>query len=394
MSVITGQRQTNDLASFQRAIDLSKEIVLLEPESAPLTVLTKQWENGGNVSSCDDYEYSWVEDERDVRWDAVNNGAGYTSGETAVKVDTPEVFYGAALVSVPRTGEILYVSKVEGEKITVIRGYSGTSAAALVDNDPLFVIGAVAEEGDTSFEARSKNPTKITNFTEIFRTSIEASGSALSSGNQTTPHQWVHDHRKKMIEHSVDIELAGLFGHKGETTGPKGGRLTTSGGALSFLTENNQDAGGTLTEAEWESWVRTICRYGNKKVVLCSPLVLSVINNFGVGRLQLIQADQDKTYGLAIMEYICAHGTIKLVKHNLLEGAVWGGYAIALDMAGAAPGYRYLGGTGAPKGPRDTKVLPNRQANDADGQKDEILTECGFEFKQVKKGGVLTGVTG
>src|SRR6478609_3046782 len=394
MTVVAGQRQTADLASFQRAIDLSKEIVLLEPDSAPLTVLTKRWEGAGNVKSCDDYEYSWVEDERDVRFDAVNKGAGYNSAATEIEVDTGEVFYGAALVRVPRTGEIMYVSSVATNTLTVKRGQAGTSAAALVDNDPLFVIGAVAEEGDRSFEARSKNPTKITNYTQIFRTSIEASGSSRSSANMTDPHDWARQHRKNIMEHRLDIEHAALFGSKGTTTGPNGGRLTTSAGALAFLTENNQDAGGTLTEAEWESWVRAICRYGNKKTAFVSPLVLSVINNFAVGRLQTIQADSDKTYGLAITNYVCAHGQITLVKHNLLEGAVWGGYAIAIDMGQAAPGYRYLGGKNAPGGPRDTKVLLNRQENDRDGQKDEILTECGFEYKQVKTAGVLTGVKG
>lgn len=394
MTVITGQRDAANAAAVQRAIDLAKPILLLEPEAAPLTVLTKSWENGGNVRSCDDYEFSWVEDERDVRFDAVNNGAGYEKGATEITVDTGEVFYGAALVRVPRTGEIMYVKKVTENKLEVTRGYAGTTAAALVDNDPLFVIGAIAEVGDTSFSARSKNPTKISNYTEIHRTSIEASGSWLSSANMTDPHDWIHQHKKKNIEHLLDIEHAALFGSPSTGTGPNGGRISTSGGALHFLTENNKDAGGTLTEAEWEEWVRNICRYGNKKTVFASALVLSVVNNFAVGRLQTIQADADKTYGLAILEYVCAHGTIKLVKHNLLEGAVWGGYAIAVDMLKAAPGYRFLGGKGAPGGSRDTKLLTNRQENDRDGQKDEILTECGFEYKQVKTGGVLTGVTG
>lgn len=393
MAIVSGQRQVKSLETFQRSIDLSKEIVLLEPESAPLTVLTKRWENGGLVRSCSDYEYSWTEDEREVRFDAVNNATGYTAAATEITVDTPEVFYAAALVRVPRTGEMLYVTKVVGVVVTFTRGFAGSTAAALVDNDPLFVIGAVAEEGDRSFTARSSNPTKIPNFTQIFRTSIEMSGSALSSSNMTTPHDWRHQHRKKMIEHRLDIEHAGLFGKKGETTGPNGKRLTTSGGALSFLTANNQDAGGTLTEAEWETWVRTICRYGDQKVVLCSPLLLSVIGNFAVGRLQTIQADNDKTYGLRITKYISQHGEINLVKHNLLEGAVWGGYGIAFDLKGGV-GYRYLGGENAPKGSRDTKVLPNRQESDRDGEKDEILSECGFEFRQIKKGGVLTGITG
>jgi hypothetical protein len=392
---VSGQRTTENVAAVQRAIAIDKEILLLEPDAAPLTVLTKRFDEGGNVRSVGDFEFSWVEDEGEVRFDAVNKGPGYTSGETAIETDTGGVFYAAALVRVPRTGEIMYVEKVETNKITVKRGFAGTTAAALEDNDPLFVIGAVAEEGDTSFAARSANPTKVTNYTQIWRTSIDESESMLSSDNQTTPHDWVFQHKKKMIEHLKDLEHAALFGSKGKTTGTNGRRVSTSGGALSFLTANNQDMGGTMTEAELESWVRSITRYGSKtKTVLAARLPLSVINAFATGKLSTIQADKDTTYGLAIKQYVSPHGTINLISHPLLEGAVWGGYMIALDMGQAAPGFHPLGGSNAPHGSRDTKVLTNRQAPDADKQLDEILTEGGFSFKQPKTGGVATGITG
>jgi hypothetical protein len=396
MSLITGQSQVSDLTSTQRAIALDRDILLLEPEAAPLTVITKSIENGGNVRSTEDPEFKWVENERETRWDAVNNGGGYTESEETIIVDTQEVFYPNALIRVPRTGEILFVTElVEATKIKCKRGYAGTSKAALVDDDPLIVVGAVSEEGDTSLEARRKAPTTISNYSEITRTPIEESGTAMSSGNLTNPHAWIQVHKEKNIEHLVSIEYKALFGSKGSTTGPRGGTLRTSAGVLAFLTQNNQDAGGTLTEGELSTWVRSLCRYGSrKKTVFASPLVLDVINNYAVGRLQTIQSDGDTTYGIAITEYLTANGKLNLVRHDLLEGAVWGGYAIGLDMGKAAPEYRYLGGSGAPGGSRDTKLLRNRQANDADGQKDEILTECGFAVKQVKTGGVLTGVTG
>lgn len=392
---VAGQRTTENVAAVQRAIAVDKEIVLLEPDAAPLTVLTKRWEEGGNVRPVGDFEFSWVEDEGEVRFDAVNKVGGYTAEETEIETDTGTVFYKAALVKVPRTGEIMRVTSIATNKLTVTRGYAGTTAAALLDDDQLFVIGAVAEEGDTSFEARSANPTKITNYTEIFRRSIEESGSMLSSDNLTTPHDWVHQHKKAMIEHLKDIEHAALFGSKGKATGANGRRVSTSGGAIYYLTANNQDMGGTMTESELESWVRSITRFGSKtKTVLASRLALSVINGFATSKISTVQADNDTTYGLAIRQYVSPHGTINLIAHPLLEGTVWGGYMIALDMGKAAPGYHPLGGPNAPGPVRDTKVLRNRQANDADEQKDEILTECGFSFKQIKTGGVATGITG
>lgn len=396
MALITGQAKVGDLTSTQRAIALDKDILLLEPSAAPLTVITKRIENGGNVRATEDPEFKWVENERETRWDAVNHGGGYTESEETIVVDTQEIFYVNALVKVPRTNEIMFVKElVESTKIKCTRGYSGTTKAALLDNEPLLVVGVVAEEGDTSFEARRKAPVTIANYTEITRTSIEESGTAMSSGNMTNPHAWMQVHKEKNIEHLVSLEYKALFGAKGSQTGPHGGIVRTTAGALAFLSQNNQDMGGTMTEDELESWVRSLCRYGsNVKTVFCSPLALSVISKFAVGRLQTIQADNDTTYGLAITEYICAHGKLNLIKHNLLEGAVWGGYMIGMDMGQAAPEYRPLGGANAPGGSRDTRLLKNRQANDKDGQKDELLTEGGYSYKQVKTAGVATGITG
>lgn len=392
MAVISGQRTTGNVASIQRAIDLAKPILLLEPEAAPLTVLTKSIQNGGNVRATEDPKFRWVEDEAEDRWDEA--AAEVAKEATEAEVENGEVFYAGALVKVPSTGEIFRVTKVEEDTLTIVKGYAGTEDAKIAAEAALFVIGSSAEEGDTSFAARSANPSEVFNYTQIFRTSIEESGTALASGNLTSPHDWRHQHRKKMIEHLKDIEHAGLFGGKGEATGPEGRPLRTTGGALSFLTANGKDAEGELKEGELEEWVRTLTRYGSKKkTVFCSRLILSVINEYAVGKLQTIQADQDKTYGLAITQYMTANGTLSLVSHPLLEES-YSGYAIAVDMKNSATGYRYLGGKGnAVEGSRDTKVLPNRQANDADAQRDEIFSECGFEFRQVKTGGILTGVT-
>lgn len=395
MATVTGQRTAENVASAQRYIDIARDILKLEPDATPLTVLTKRMREGGGVKSVGDFEYSWMESEREVRFDAVNKAEGYTSEATEIVVDTEDVFAVGQTIIAPRTGEIMFVTALPGSnKIKVTRGYSGTTKAALEDNDALYVLGRVAEEGDTSFSARTISPTKITNYTEIFRTSIEASGSWMSSLNQTSPHDWVFQHQEKNREHLISIENKALFGSKGKTTGTNGRRISTTGGALSFLTQNNQDAGGTLTEAEWSSWVRAVCKYGRRKYVFASPLVLDVVNNYAVGRLQVVQSDnpENATYGIAVTKYVNANGMVNLVPHPLLEGTVWGGMAIAVDYDRAAPGYRYLGG--GPGGPRDTRLLTNRQENDRDGQKDEILTECGFTWPQPKTGGVLTGVTG
>jgi hypothetical protein len=195
-----------------------------------------------------------------------------------------------------------------------------------------------------------------------------------------------------MIEHLKDIEGAFLFGSPGTSTGADGGPRRSTGGFLHYYTSNNQAAGGTLDEAEWETFIRTITRYGTKKKVLfVSRLVASVLNNYAVGKLQTVVGST--TYGVNVSEFQSPHGSVKIVVHDMLEGATWGGYALAVDFSGSSTKYRYLNGNG-PGGARDTHVRPNIEENDRDGKKDEILTECGLQAGLPSTGGVLTGVTG
>jgi hypothetical protein len=42
---------------------------------------------------------------------------------------------------------------------------------------------------------------------------------------------------------------------------------------------------------------------------------------------------------------------------------------------------------------RDTKFLPNRQANDADEVSEEYLTEFSLQVEQEKTHGIIVGVT-
>lgn len=392
MTVVSGQRTTGNVAEVQKYVEIDKPILELDPQATPFTVVTARL----NKRLAGSSEFSWTESERDQRFDAINHSGGYEPEVEEMIVATEAIYFPNQLVIVPRTGEIMQVKEKKGtNKVKFARGAAGTTPAAVTEKDPLFIIARVAEEGSRSFEAITNNPNKVSNYTEIFKTSMEASGTWTSSLNQTDPHDWIWQHKQKNREHLISIEAAALFGHKSSTTGATESKpLRTTGGLLSFYTANNQDMGGTMTESEFATWVRTLTVHGNEKTVFSSPLALDVLNNYAVGRLQTIQADNDKTYGLNITRYVGSGGSIiNLVKHPMLEGATWGGYMVAVDFRpDSAPAYRPLGG--GPTGNRDTKLLPNRQESDRDGTKDELLTEVGFQFPLVKSGGVATGITG
>ena len=391
MAQFTGQRTTGNIAAGQRKIDVGKSILNLDPSETPYTVILKRTGDGMAKEKTVNSTFSWAEDQRELRWDAFDNGAGYTDSATTVAVDTGTRFYPGALIKVPRTGETLRVTAVSTNTLTVVRGFSGSTAAAIVDDDPILVLGYAADEGSRAPAVRSDNPTFVTNHTQIFKKTLGASGTWRSSDNETMPHDYDHQKSKAHVEHMIDIETAAVFGKPGEISSTDG-PLRTTGGALHYLTSNAQAIGGTLTEAVFDAWCadKAFKDGSDEKVLFASSFLISVLNGFSKAKLNT--AIGQKKYGVAYTDYVTPFGTLSLVRHRLLEGAIYGKMGFVVDFKKGGMKYRFL--SGGKGGSRDTHVLQNRQESDRDGQIDEIITEAGFQVGLPATGATITGVTG
>jgi hypothetical protein len=389
---LAGQRTTLNSLQASRRVDMASEIMLLEPESTPLTVFSKANKMKRKVAV--NPEYSHVEDSLRTRLQRLNDATNLTAADTVFIVDDNSIYTIGDLVRVTRTGEVLRITAVgpTTNEITVTRSVGALAAAALLDDDQLLTIGSAEVEGGTGNAARSDNPVKVTNYTQIFKESVEMSGTQRSSDQFTKPHDWNHQLRKAGIEHAKDMEYAFLFGRKDEIGSPP---VRTTGGAYEAIVTNVKDAAGTLTEAEFFDFLRPMFRYGRKeKVGFASQVAVDVLNGFPRGKLELRQADRDKTYGVRVFEYISPHGTLNIVTHYLIEALAstdkhWG-EILVLDFEPIW--YRFLGG--GVGGSRDTHVEQNIQANDQDGRKDQYLTEAGLQFGEEKKHGLIFGITG
>lgn len=386
MAVVSGPRGSNSVTQDIRKVDFGDAILLLQPDAAPLTVLTKRL--GKSVTHNPDFK--WAEDDLDVRFDAINNGAGYTDSATSIVVDTGTLFAQHDLVKNTRTGEVFRVTAVATNTLTVVRGVgnSGTGVAML-DNDELLILGSAQPEGDTSKAARSSTTTTQTGYTQIFRRPVELTETWRHSDQNVSENDWDYQIKKAGIEHMKDIELAFLYGKASlDTSGPQPRR--TTGGVISGITTNVTAAGGALSEASFWAALRPAFRYGAKrKTMFASPLVVSVLNGYARGKVQVINQSAN-TYGVNVTQYQSPQGLLNVVSHDLLEGA-YGGYGVIVDMENAK--YRFLSNSKG-KGSRDTHLNTNIQAPDADTRKDEFLTECGLALGQQKTHALITGVTG
>jgi hypothetical protein len=381
MATVTGAMTTTNVLSDQLAIDLGDEISLLEPSAQPLAVFSRAAQKQATVAT----KFSWLEDQSKTRF--LTQSGGATSGATVVALSAGQganVQQWDQLLNT-RTGEQFRVDGVAVDNINVTRGI-GSTAAAMLNGDEIIIIGTAQPENDTSKPARSDVPSKVTNNTQIFRTPFEQSGSLQASGFQVSPGEWPRQARNKGIEHAKDIEYSFLLGRKSATT-PGSAEDRTTGGVLSFITTNQTDAGGDLSEAEFNAFMLQVMRFGSgSKLAMASGVGVSALNKFPASKQQT--RNDETTYGMNVTHYTSPFGSLNLVYHKLLEGTKYGGYIIVVDMDQVA--YRYLSANGIS---RDTKVLPNRQPNDQDGTKSEYLSECGLRFGLQRTHGVLTGIT-
>lgn len=376
--MITGVRSTGNVSTSRRIVDISSKIDVLEPDSAPLLQLTKKMSKRVAINP----EFKWLEEEALTKTDQVNNGAGYASGATSVVVDNGSRFRASDVVKVVRTGEQVIVTAVSTNTLTITRAYGSTAAAAMNDNDVLLIVGNANEEHAEKRTMKIGDQTPRTNYTQIFRTPFGYSRTAMESEMYGAKEQ-KHVRMMQLIEHQKEMERAFWFSEpKEDTTGTQPRR--TTGGVDYWISTNATDAGGTLTEAEFEAFLRSGFRYGAKtKWLFAAPIVLSAVSSWARGRLQTVS--RDKTYGISIDQYLTPHGTVNIINNNLFaETTVYAGYAFLIDIEGLA--YRYLANS-------DTKLRENIQNPSADGQEDEYLTEAGLEFGNEKKSALLYNVT-
>ncbi|NPV80804.1 MAG: DUF5309 family protein [Firmicutes bacterium] len=362
-------------------VDWSEEIYNSWPDIAPLLQFTGKSQRKPTV----DPEYNWFEEAEGAVRDQINNAVGYDPAAVNLVVDHASYFAPYDRVLIERTGEIVLVTAVDTgtNTLTVIRGFGTVSAAAIQDNDYLMILDNAMPEGSGKPAQKFREPVKQYNYTQIFKTIIGATGTVIAS-EQRGPKELSHQRMIFNREHKKKIEYAGIFGQKKEyVAGDQ--IIRTTGGILEAIKTNVYNAGGVLTEANFDKEFVPMAFYrgSKKKLMLCSPLVLAVINSFSKNKLQT--ASGEETYGVSVQKYLTPFGTLLLAQDELLTGDVFGGYAIVVDFENVA--YRPLRG-------RDTKLLTNVQESGMDIEQDMFMTEAGWQVKLEETHAVLKGVTG
>ncbi|MCR8937638.1 DUF5309 family protein [Brevibacillus laterosporus] len=193
------------------------EILLLNPNQTPMLNLL------GFSNPVISTTHVWYEDE--VFATKANVTTAADAAATTLVVSDIEPFRDGLIVQVNE--EMLLVQSIEltTKSLTVVRGYGGTTAAAIAKNSQIEVMFVEGTEGARARDPRYKSRAKVENITQIFDDSIEVSGTAQSLAQYGIGDQYGYEKAKKELELALQLEKAiinGLYFDNGKVRQMRG----------------------------------------------------------------------------------------------------------------------------------------------------------------------------
>lgn len=386
-TAVLGLRGTGSYSAGERPQSWREMILLLFPNGkAPLTALMSKMRS----EPVDDPIFHWFE--KDVPVQRMLATATFTNVATSIAVSDSSIFRAGHVIQDEQTGEQMLVTAdpSTGTAITVQRGFGTTAAAASSGTtDALYIIGNVNAEGAGSPNVVYYSPTQPVNYTQIFRTPLYLTRTAMKTRFRTGNAR--EEAKREALElHSMEMEKAFVFGQPYQTVGSNGQPMNATGGVISFLGQdatftNIWDFSSTpINIASWENVLENAMKYGAaEKLVLAGSTFINQLNQMVKKASTMNVVPGGESYGMKLMEYQTPFGVLYLKIHPLFSiHPTYRSWALILDLDKLV--FRYID---------DTDFRPNIQGNDIDGEKDEFLTEAGPEVQHQKAHTLVKNVT-
>jgi hypothetical protein len=386
VTLLGGDLATDIINQSQRVIDMQDSIAELEPNNAPFVALLRKLGKYQAKSP----KVEWLEDESMPRFDVVS--AALTSAAASIGATNNAWFRVGDGVRITETGEFVEVTGVSASAIGVTRAVGGTSAQSATSAAGLYIVNNANAEGASLRTIKTVRLVNQSNFAQIIRTPFGVTGTEMASqlyGQYSNDR--VRLQHKYGLEHERQIEATFFWGARKEDTTTAGAPKRWCGGAYEFIQTNVYNVAGVLTRANFENlFLRKSFRFGSdRKVLFASPLLMQALDGFAwnggtSSTMRVIENAPAAEYGVAVKTYVCSQGIVDIVmKRHWNDNTNISGDGFLLDLDAIKMATL-----------RDTKLLLERQANDADKVEDEYLTETSLIFEHERRHGLITGVTG
>ncbi|MBN2592860.1 MAG: DUF5309 family protein [Sedimentisphaerales bacterium] len=184
------------------AEDVSDLVGIVSPYETPLLNAL-----GDPVREATSTHHEWLEDELLPNKDAVNDSTfSDPSADTDFVVDNGSRFRIGDQIQIEGSEELMLVTGISTNTLTVVRSYAGTTAENLADNQVINIIGNAALEGDDKPNARFTSRSRCGNYTQIFTATVEVSGSDLAASQLGLADEMDNQKQSRLRELVRDLE--------------------------------------------------------------------------------------------------------------------------------------------------------------------------------------------
>jgi hypothetical protein len=276
------------------AEDVSDLIRIISPYETPLLNAL-----GDPIREATSTHHEWLEDELLPNKDAINDST-YTdpTSDTDFVADHGSRFRVGDQIQVEGSEELMLVTAVNSNTLTVVRGYAGTTAEALADNKVINILGNAALEGGDKPSDRFTNRIRCGNYTQIFTAAVEVSGTDIAASQLGLSDEMDYQKQERLRELIRDLENTVINGGQPASSheGSDSVRRTMKGIIKHLATnvfhtgDSGFPTGNDLDEAKINYVLRKIWEGSSGNVDLI------VVGGFQKRKINAFSADS-RTYG-------------------------------------------------------------------------------------------------
>lgn len=418
-----GLRATGDLVTNELADNWRAGILRIFPNGmAPLTGLTALMTS---EKLTEGPHYHWWTKTLTTQRATVTGiytdtalGTAYTSGGVAgsilyVKMSEADSAYfraghqvllrDASDYNVDVNAKVLSVTANGASSYIVVRLLEADDNATatshdLSDADTCLIVGNINPQGGTRPEAITQGPTEFSNYTQIFRNSLDLARTLMQTRLRTGD---AYQEAKKdaLEQHSIEMEKAFFWGIQSSNTGANGKPETTTDGIVPLIKTygttsdyslDTNYSGKTWLDggADWlDEQLEVIFRYGSQERLgfAGSGAILGIqklVKELGFYTVNV----QTTSFGMKVLEWVTPFGSLYLKTHPLFSYEATTRNSVVLIEPKNIK-YRFIQDTMFKADNTDTQG----GGTGKDGKEEEYLTECGLEMHYPLTCGYLNG---
>ncbi|HBR19393.1 MAG: hypothetical protein A2Y13_02890 [Planctomycetes bacterium GWC2_45_44] len=184
------------------AEDVSDLIGIVSPYETPLLDAI-----GDPLRQAQSTYHEWLEDSLVPNKDTISDSSiSDPESETSFDVANGSRFRAGDQIQAAGAKELMLVSGVSGNTITVVRGYAGTTTENIATGQVINILGNAAFEGDDKPAARFTNRIRCGNYTQIFTASVEVSGTNIAASHLGLSDEMDYQKSERLREMIRDLE--------------------------------------------------------------------------------------------------------------------------------------------------------------------------------------------